>query len=53
MGDTFEKFMSSARRSGGKERFRRRVRKRLMDFVGEWRMIDDGVIEPSEGDGSC
>ena len=50
MGDTFEKFMSSARRSGGKEGFRRRVRKRLMDFVGEWRMM---VIEPLEGDGSC
>ena len=39
MGDTIGKFKLSARMSGGKEGFRGRVRKRSMEFVGEWRTI--------------
>jgi hypothetical protein len=39
VGDTVARFISSARTSGGKEGFRRRVRKRLMEFVGEWRTM--------------
>ena len=35
MGDIIAKFTSSAQMSGGKKGFRRRVQKRLMEFVGE------------------
>ena len=45
LGDTIAKFTSSAWMSGCKTGFQRRVRKTLMEFVGEWR-----TIEPSEGE---
>jgi hypothetical protein len=39
VGDAVAKFISSARTSSGKEGFRRRVRQRLMEFVGEGRTM--------------
>ena len=38
MGDTISKFILSAQTSG-KEGFQRRVRKRMTEFVSEWRTM--------------